>query len=697
MIGLNCDTARLLLQAPNELQHEARALDAHLADCAACRAFNDRQRSMDALITRSLDSLTEGRTVHASVRARLQREAHAKQPRARRSPWRALRLGVPLALIAAVLAVAFPQFATHLRETQTSAQSFPTKHIDVGYPLAIDPEHPDHLLAGALGRVYQSWNGGKSWKYLAPLPGAYVIRQLAIDRSDPRRFVVAAKYSVIVSNDAGHHWTVAKAGLPGAMNMFLVQDRVNPATFYVGPSVLWKSTDHGLNWAPAGPGTVFAPYGIQALASTRNGTLFTGIWSGGVAMSHNGGRTWQSRSSGLFSKVFDVEIGAGLWAATTHGVYSSHDNGLHWKRTTPNDHFLVTTILANGNRVFAGGHGALYRTLDAGKHWRLAMDGLPPDPYVYGLAADPSNPNRLYVSLDSDGIFRSDDGGLTWTAASAGLPLNVTEGNARHILFLRNHVLWYTSTNGADPGNLTVDEDVRTAALSPDDGTAVYTVGSSSDWAVRMVAMSSTAQTLIQGTSDMPGRLLWTADSARLAAISTNTVYVSTLKGHVWSWLLTAHQRVLGWGANDHALWVWDSSTHLLTQRQWNNGVAITSPIGPYAAAPRIAPDGTHIAMLIGGKIDMGTVKGPVHQVASAGPTCLLGSWSDDAQRVMVRCGTQIELVAPTGVTARALARGHVLWLPGSHTSLLYFHHGSLWKWSHGSVHRLVSSAHSLS
>ena len=50
------------------------------------------------------------------------------------------------------------------------------------------------------------------------------------------------------------------------------------------------------------------------------------------------------------------------------------------------------------------------------------MGGLPTST-VNGFAVDPSNPKILYVAM-RDGVFRSEDGGTRWAAASGG-PKNV--------------------------------------------------------------------------------------------------------------------------------------------------------------------------------------------------------------------------------------------------------------------------------
>ena len=56
------------------------------------------------------------------------------------------------------------------------------------------------------------------------------------------------------------------------------------------------------------------------------------------------------------------------------------------------------------------------------------MGSLPTNTMIRSIAVDPINPKRVYIAGPA-GLFRSDDGGLTWTAAGkrlSGEPLAVT-------------------------------------------------------------------------------------------------------------------------------------------------------------------------------------------------------------------------------------------------------------------------------
>src|SRR5262249_29894553 len=86
-----------------------------------------------------------------------------------------------------------------------------------------------------------------------------------------------------------------------------------------------------------------------------------------------------------------------------------------------------------------------------------------PDQGVSDLVADPSNPLRFYAAVPlpfgsstptgKEGIYRSDDGGLTWTHADTGIPDLPTDG--RIILAVHNspgNNVVYAATVSSQPG-----------------------------------------------------------------------------------------------------------------------------------------------------------------------------------------------------------------------------------------------------
>lgn len=711
MHDLTCKTTRLWLQAPDELPAvESRRVERHLSQCVACSTYRHQQVEMDRRIRQSLSRTASPVSVRASVHQRLQQQ-HASRAR-RRSPlhifplagWRSLRPVLalaPVALVAVMLLLFLPQIISHGTQGYTPVGAWPFTRVNIGYPIAVDRTRPDHLLAGDRGHVYQSWNGGQTWRPLGTFPPNRVIRDVAIDSSDPRRYLVATNYEVIVSEDAGQHWHITVRGLLGAYNLFLIQHPQHPATFYVGPSVLWSSQNHGHTWSRDGKGRIFAPNGIQSLAFAPNGDLFTGVWGGGVAISHNNGVTWKRRASGLARDVMDVTVGANrtLWAATDRGVFSSDNYGKQWRQTALPEKLFATGVLAGQGYTLAGGDGAVYRSTDSGRHWSLSVDGLPLAPYVYGFVAEPQRPSRVYASLDGDGIYRSDDGGQHWQAASNGLPLTGMDSAIIPVLFRRSGYLWHTDGSGVDTGSLSVDNQVVAAAIAPDGASAVYVRKDGNTWSAEVLATGGSHSHLVAtGDGAIPHRIFWSPNASQIALATRSTVTVATLSAPAHRWQIRPGERLLGWTIDGRALLFWRPGTGTVIQRSWATGSPVGELAGRYASPPLPAPDGHQIALLHAGRLLTGSWNSVPRLVASISPGCRLRTWSRMSTRLLLACPHSTQERAVNG---RLLARSTAVpasafFAPDSSTDLLFFRHGRLWRWTPKHITMLVSHAHSV-
>jgi photosystem II stability/assembly factor-like uncharacterized protein len=67
----------------------------------------------------------------------------------------------------------------------------------------------------------------------------------------------------------------------------------------------------------------------------------------------------------------------------------------------------------NPNGLIASAAGLIYRSSDGGLTWSIVSDDLPPD-RILAFTLDPSNPETMFAFLDAVGLFRSDDGGIGW-------------------------------------------------------------------------------------------------------------------------------------------------------------------------------------------------------------------------------------------------------------------------------------------
>jgi photosystem II stability/assembly factor-like uncharacterized protein len=217
---------------------------------------------------------------------------------------------------------------------------------------------------------------------------------------------------------------------------------------------------------------------ISALAGYNDAsgklTVFVGAASGGV---------WKSTDSGtIFKPVFDRQpvqsIGAiaidpthqeNMWVGTGEswtrnsvsigdGIYKSTDGGESWSNAGLKDSERITRIVVDpraSGTVYACVPGklwsdsadrGLYKTTDGGKTWQLILKGANLSTGCADVAMQPGSPDVLLASLwdfrrkgwtfrsggdgpksaSGSGLYRSSDGGKTWTeftvASAKGLP-----------------------------------------------------------------------------------------------------------------------------------------------------------------------------------------------------------------------------------------------------------------------------------
>jgi len=688
------------------------ALHAHTRECDECRAVLEGHVQVDDTIGKYLDTASQFPSSRDVIKARIMVGEDATQRSFLSHQTRRLRafrlrprfLAVPFALCALAGALSIPQNADSpvFRVQPVAAISWARSNPYVGFPLAVDATRPGHLLAGAHGRVYESYDAGDHWRPLAPLPPHLVIRAVAVDRQHSSRYLVATLRSIYVTNDHGRHWSAAATALLGAEVMFLLQDPRRADTFYAGPSVLWRSTDSGKTWKRLGRGRVFAPSGIQSLAFMRNGTLVTGIWGGGVAVSHDGGVTWHRRSLGLAKNVMDVSpLASGrIYVATDRGVFTGVAGATAWRRSGPAQHFFATSLLQAGTSILVGGDGALYRSDDGGVSWQLSMAGLQLAPYINALTLDAFKPDRVYASVNADGLFRSDDQGRHWVAINRGIPLSPVPGTSTRILFLRSGTLWSTDSQGTDPGVLTVDADVRGASLAPDGRAIAYVVGASPTWEVKVLApRKSGARTVVRLHDRRPPRLYWSPDSALLAVASSSAVTVSNLTRTIHTFLLAGNLRPVGWMGDGSTFLLWSGRTRRLLRlsRATRLTPATIEYDGVYEMPPVLAPDHRHVAAAYRGQLFVQPVEGGPATTTSVPATCIVRTWSQDSRAVVLFCGREVQVRAVSGIVlgqAPVADVTQVIVPNAARGPVLLFARGALWSATRsGQMREIVAAA----
>ncbi|MGB6643561.1 MAG: hypothetical protein WBE35_00880, partial [Candidatus Cybelea sp.] len=226
----------------------------------------------------------------------------------------------------------------------------------------------------------------------------------------------------------------------------------------------WRSTNSGQTWDAVFEKEGTAAIGAVTIDPTDDKTVWVGTgeanprndvsYGDGVYKTTDGGDTWTNvglKASKYISRILvdprnhnHVIVGAlgDVFAdSSDRGVYVTDDGGRTWKQTLSVGPQSGASDLAmsaqNPNVVYAGiwkfqrrpwtfvsggPEDGLYKSTDGGETWtKLEGHGLPAPPMGrIGLAVAPSDGNRVYALIESkEGIlWRSDDGGGSWKMVS---------------------------------------------------------------------------------------------------------------------------------------------------------------------------------------------------------------------------------------------------------------------------------------
>src|SRR5688572_8981209 len=221
-----------------------------------------------------------------------------------------------------------------------------------------------------------------------------------------------------------------------------------------------------LRWRNIGPANMAGRVSDIEAVEANPAIVYVGSASGGVWKSVNAGTTWQPIfTNHPVASIGDIAIYQKdpniIWVGTGEdcvrnsvswgdGVYKSTDAGKTFVNVgLPESHHIgrVITHPTNPDIVYVATQGhlwehhpdrGLYKTIDGGKTWRRLTSGLPSDGKTGAsdVQMDPTNPNILYAGMwerirrpfifesggPNGGIYKSTNGGDTWTKLTTGLP-----------------------------------------------------------------------------------------------------------------------------------------------------------------------------------------------------------------------------------------------------------------------------------
>ncbi len=280
---------------------------------------------------------------------------------------------------------------------------------------------------------------GSALSLMGPSAARAMLGKRAFDANGIARQEAAPLYR-------GLHWRMlgpfrggrvaAVSGVPG-----------RPNEFYFGAvnGGVWKSIDGGRVWTPVFDSQPVASIGAIAVAPSAPDVVYVGSgestlrdsmgFGNGVYKSTDAGKTWahlgldETHHIGRVAVdpknpnvVFVAAIGHLYAANPDRGVFRSRDGGKTWQKVLYKDENVgaVDVVIdpTNSNVVYAGlwnarrppwytysptngPGGGIFKSTDGGSTWTQLKNGLPPEGIGRtGITVSPTNPRRIYAVVD---------------------------------------------------------------------------------------------------------------------------------------------------------------------------------------------------------------------------------------------------------------------------------------------------------
>lgn len=349
------------------------------------------------------------------------------------------------------------------------------KHSD-NHAIAFRADDPDYLLVGCDGGLYESFDLGQNWRYMANLPLTQYYK-VAVDDAEPFYNIYGgtqdnntqggpsrtdnvhgirnADWRVVLFGDG--HQPATEPGNPDIVyaewqqgNLTRV-DNTTGEIVYIQPQPAEGDPVERFNWdAPI----LVSPHDVKTLyfASQR-------LWK-----STDRGDSWTSISPDLTKDLERIE-------QPIMGKKQSWDNA--WDIYAMSNYSTITSIAESPQQqglLYVGTDDGLIQVSENdGGSWNkipVSKLGAPATAFVNDIKADRYDANTVYVCLDNHKfgdyqpyVFKSTDKGKSWKKLINGLPDTtlvwrlVQDHVQKDLLFLATEFGIYTSLNGGGEWN----------------------------------------------------------------------------------------------------------------------------------------------------------------------------------------------------------------------------------------------------
>jgi uncharacterized repeat protein (TIGR01451 family) len=315
--------------------------------------------------------------------------------------------------------------------------------------ILVDSQNGDVVYSFSGAYVLRSIDGGASaWlkSKINPDPDDTSTSVYDLAQLSPTHLIAACNDGLWSSSDSGATWTLTS---PGSF----VAVAVDPSTpgravaTSRGIAPLQLTTNYGADWSTLGALPAIRPEGVSFGAGTSARIVVLG--QQGALYSNNNAQSWTEATLSPIassptqfattlaanSKIYTYTIGGGSGLFATSGA-------ANWQRLNlaaaqalnPGSEFGQASLAVKPgapDSVFFGVFNrGVFRSSDGGQSWTAPntdLDGFSPQVFAF----DPQDPDTMYVNVykvsttPAAGIYRSTNGGVTWSPYSTSLPTDL--------------------------------------------------------------------------------------------------------------------------------------------------------------------------------------------------------------------------------------------------------------------------------
>ena len=332
----------------------------------------------------------------------------------------------------AALAVALASTAT--ASAQTWRQVGPAGGTVIS--IEADPHDVKKLYLGTSdGHVFSSVDEGGHWQLLSRIGVGQddVVTHILVDSRNPNRLYASTwtLYSggggVYRSDDAGHTWNII--GLAKETVRALAQSPTHPDVFLAGSLTgVYRSMDSGASWERITPEhhDDLRNFDSVAFDPHDDNIIYAGTyhlpWK-----TIDGGKNWTNIKAGMIDDsdvmtiIVDPNNPDNVHATACSGIYHSVNGAQTWTKYQGIPFVFRRTQLIrqdprNPQVLYAGTTSGLWKTTNEKDFKRIT----PGDWVINAIVIDPTNPDRLILGTEREGVQISENAGATFTSANVG-------------------------------------------------------------------------------------------------------------------------------------------------------------------------------------------------------------------------------------------------------------------------------------